>query len=409
MANVEDIFASVDIGSEKISVLIAEKEADKIAIFGHATGASAGVKNGHVVNAAELVPALQSVLDKAQKSCNTYVDEIALNLSDPHLKTINQSRSTPTQTGTVTESDMEAAINSASAIATITNKRKLNTTVNHFLLDDDPQPVVSPLQMQATLLSANVHIEIVSAKAYSNLHQAMEKNELAVRKTVLDSVAASEACLLEEDKQAGVCLLDIGAQVSSFSVFTGGGITHSSVLIGGAKSITQAISDAFECSLQEAERLKLEYGHAMLAPGIEDKLIRFTQAPDEQDRFLSQHALIGVIERAYQQLIHTFKEALKEKKLDRALRAGVVLCGGGAKIRACDKLFIQGLRIRTKLAKINTDKISVKESIATDLSYMSALGLLNYVYGAQTDELVQDQVAKEEGGLKRGLKSLFDL
>ncbi len=401
-----EIFASIDIGSQKIAVLIAEKESERISVFGQAIGESAGVKDGHIVNVAQAAEAVAQVFDKAQESCNTNVDGVAFNISDPHLKTINQNRQVPTETGVVSAQDMNSAINSASAIATLTNKQKLSTEVNHFLLDEDPQPVENPLGMQAALLGANVHIEIVSSQAYKNLHKLADQAQLAVSDLVLDSVASSEYCLSDEQKQSGVCLLDIGASTMNFSIFTAGGITHSSVLTPGADQITQAIADAFDTNFAEAERLKKDYGYATLEGDIEDKLIQFEQANSSEERYLSRHDLIRVIEKAYHQLLHSFKQHLKEQRLDRALRAGIVLVGGGAKIRHCEQLLLKTLRIRSKIAQINTDKITVKQSIATDPSYASALGLLVHAYS--TDEQVQE-IEQDGVGIGGRFKKIFDL
>ena len=387
----EELLASIDIGSSKITVLIGELEGEKINVFGHGKYPSAGVRDGHVVNVAKAAEAVSEALEKTQKKFPSEVSEVVVNISDPHLKTINQHREIPIPSKTITKENIDAAIVNASAIVTPTNKRKLKPNVNKFLLNDDPQPVYDPLGMQADFLSAYVHIEVLSSQAHSNLHKTIENSGYSVKEVLLDSQASSKYLLSDTDMLSGVCIVDIGSDTTNFSVFTERGIKYSSVLTIGGDQVSNDISYAFDTSFEEAERLKLEYGYAQIQAGLEDSLIEFEQVDISEKKYLSQYQLIEVIEKSYNNIISQIKQELKEKKFNRVLKAGVVLTGGGSLIKNCEKLFIKGLGIRTKLGKRNTDKISIsKQSIANDPTYASAFGLITHLYHDEDDQEIDD-------------------
>ncbi|HCE35638.1 MAG TPA: cell division protein FtsA, partial [Gammaproteobacteria bacterium] len=176
-----------------------------------------------------------------------------------------------------------------------------------------------------------------------------------------------------------------GAGVTNLSVFTKGGITYSAVIQKGGDQITEDIAYAFDTSFEEAERLKLEYGDAQVKSIREDKLVPFQQInddddPDQSEHYLSQQSLVEVIEQSYSTIFSSIKKVLQSQQLDRSLKSGFVLAGGGAKIKGCDMLMLSCVTVRTKLGCINVDKITTKklqfEDSLKDPAYACALGLL---------------------------------
>ena len=206
-------------------------------------------------------------------------------------------------------------LESAMAISTPTNKEKLHIikkkfTINETVVVDDP------IDMEAQVLESKVHIITVSSSSVRNVENCLKQSDLEVDKIVLNSVAKSQALLTQEDKNSGVCLLDIGAGVTSYSVFKEEGIIQSGIIAMGGDEVTQSIAYAFDTSLEEAKRLKESYGVAKTLPQSDDKFIDFTQANSKEERQLSSLDLIAVIEESYREIFEELKNELKHSNLD---------------------------------------------------------------------------------------------
>ena len=389
-----NFIVSVDIGSRKIVVLLADEENGKFTVTGHAIGDSAGVKKGVIVDADQASQAIKKVAEVACLSCDIKsIFNISTNISDPHLTVINRSGSTYIPTKEIRDKDIEISVKNACGIPTPTNKQVISSVINHFTLDKDsdthPGVVTKhPIGQTATNLEVNMHIVTVSNQCVNAIEQSIRGSGFGLNNIVLNSMASSEIHITQDEKDSGVCLVDIGAGVTNLSVFTKGGITYSAVIQNGGDQITQDISDAFDTSFEEAERLKLKYGNAQVKSIREDKLVPFQQIddddPDQSERYLSQQSLVEVIEQSYSTIFSSIKKVLQSQKLDRSLKSGFVLTGGATAIKGCDMLMLSCVSVRTKLGRVNFDKITTKkvhfESILKDSSkypsYACALGLL---------------------------------
>jgi len=387
MASDNNFLVSVDIGSSKIVVLLAEEINGRLEVFGHAKGDSSGVKKGLIVDVEQASQAIKKVAEDAYLSCNTDFHNVSVNISDPHLTIINRAGQTFVPTDEVSENDAESAIKNACGIPTPANKQVINSVVNHFTLDKDPithqgTNVKHPVGQIATNLEVSMHIVTVSNQCVNAIDQSIRKSDLGLSNIVLNSMASSEPYITQVEKDNGVCLIDIGSGVTNLSVFTYGGITYSAVIQVGGDQITEDIAHAFTTSFEEAERLKIDHGNAQVKSIREDKLIKFQQIDDHKDQnhYLSHQSLIEVIEQSYLELFSIIRQSLKSQQLYRSLKSGFVLTGGACKISDCDELLLSCFRIRTKFGRVNTDKITTKkvqfEENLKDPVYACALGLL---------------------------------
>ena len=204
-----------------------------------------------------------------------------------------------------------------------------------------------------------------------NVENCLKQSDLEVDKIVLNSVAKSQALLSQEDKNSGVCLLDIGAGVTGYSVYREEGIIQSGIIAMGADEVTQSIAYAFDTSLEEAKRLKENYGVAKTLSQSDDKFIDFIQANNKEERQLSSLDLSEVIEESYREIFEELKNELKHRNLDSIIKSGFVLCGGGSEIGSIEELVRDFFSKRVKLGKIQRSRISGLEAILTD--YRSAL------------------------------------
>ena len=367
--------ASIDIGTEKIALLVAEREDDDhLRIIGHNICPSRGVRRGSIFSIDSLSREISKLIKKTEESFGIDLALFRVNISDTHLTCIDGKGKVPVNEFVSTE-DLDAVLESAMAISTPTNKEKLHIikkkfTINETVVVDDP------MDMEAQVLESKVHIITVSSSSVRNVENCLKQSELEVDKIVLNSVAKSQALLSQEDKNSGVCLLDIGAGVTSYSVYREEGIVQSGIIAMGGDEVTQSIAYAFDTSLEEAKRLKENYGVAKTLPQSDDKFIDFIQANNKEERQLSSLDLSEVIEESYREIFEELKNELKHRNLDTIIRSGFVLCGGGSEIDSIEELVRDFFSKRVKLGKIQRSRISGLEAILTDYRYIGSIGLL---------------------------------
>ena len=367
--------ASIDIGTEKIALLVAEREDDDhLRIIGHNVCPSKGVRRGSIFSIDSLSREISKLIKKTEESFGISLALFRVNISDTHLTCIDGKGKVPVNEF-VSSEDLDAVLESAMAISTPTNKEKLHIikkkfTINETVVVDDP------MDMEAQVLESKVHIITVSSSSVRNVENCLKQSDLEVDKIVLNSVAKSQALLTQEDKNSGVCLLDIGAGVTSYSVFKEEGIIQSGIIAMGGDEVTQSIAYAFDTSLEEAKRLKESYGVAKTLPQSDDKFIDFTQANSKEERQLSSLDLSLVIEESYREIFEELKNELKHRNLDSIIKSGFVLSGGGSEIGSIEELVRDCFSKRVKLGKIQRSRISGLEAILTDYRYTGSIGLL---------------------------------
>ena len=395
--------ASIDIGTEKIALLVAEREDDDhLRIIGHNICPSRGVRRGSIFSIDSLSREISKLIKKTEESFGIDLALFRVNISDTHLTCIDGKGKVPVNEFVSTE-DLDAVLESAMAISTPTNKEKLHIikkkfTINETVVVDDP------MDMEAQVLESKVHIITVSSSSVRNVENCLKQSDLEVDKIVLNSVAKSQALLSQEDKNSGVCLLDIGAGVTSYSVFKDEGIIQSGVIAMGGDEVTQSIAYAFDTSLEEAKRLKESYGYAKTLPQSDDKFIDFIQANSKEERQLSSLDLSEVIEESYREIFETLKNELKHRNLDSIIRSGFVLCGGGSEINSIEELIRDFFSKRVKLGKIQRSRISGLEAILTDYRYTGSIGLLLHEGDLNQSKFI---VSNGNNGVMGKLKKAF--
>ena len=367
--------ASIDIGTEKIALLVADKEDNgHLRIIGHNICSSEGVRKGSLYSIDSLSRVLTKLIEKTQKSFDLDLARVRVNISDTHL-TCTDGKGKVSINEAVTLQDLDSVLESAMAMSTPTNKEKLHIIKKKFTIDESVV-VDNPMDMEAEVLESKVHIVTVSSSSVRNIENCLKQSELEVEKIVLNPIAKSQAVLTQEEKNSGICLVDMGAGVTSYSVFHEEGIVRSGVIGIGGDEVTQEIADAFDTSLEEAKRLKEIYGSAKSSSLNEEKFIDFNQSTNKGEHQLSSLELSEVIEGAYRDIFVLLKNELKHHNLEGIIKSGFVLCGGASEINSIEELVRDFFSKRVKIGKIQSSRISGLETILTDYMYTGAIGLL---------------------------------
>ena len=367
--------ASIDIGTEKIALLVADKEDDgHLRIIAHNVCPSVGVIKGSLRSIDSLSRAANKLIDQTFESFSLGFDRVSVNISDTHL-TCTDGKGKVSINEAVTLKDLDSVLESAMAMSTPTNKEKLHRIKKKFTINETVI-VDNPLEMEAEVLESKVHIVTVSSSSVRNIENCIKQCDLQLDKIVLNPLAKSQALLSQEEKDDGIFLVDIGAGVTSYSIFHEEGIVRSGVIPMGGDEVTQDIAYAFDTSLEEAKRLKENYGFAKSISPSDDKFIDFFQNKDE--RQLSSLELSEVIENSYREIFTLLKNELKHHNLEGIIKSGLVLCGGGSEVQSIVELARDFFSRRVKIGQIQRSRISGLETILTDYKYAGAIGLLLY-------------------------------
>lgn len=410
MPSNSNIIASIDIGCSKIVILLADEQEDGILdVFASGIGASAGIEKGLIVDIDALIEAIKSVVKFVQDNYNTKFNNVVVNISDPNLTTLNRSGQVVINDKQITAKDIKSAINTAMAIPTPTNKLMIYQEPNCFniTLESSQVMVSNPLGMQAQALNVQMHLVSVFAQTVQNIKQSLDDSGLGASIVMPSSLASSAIYVSQDEKEQGVCLLDIGAANTDLSVFIAGSIHYSAVIQSAGEQITKNIASAFNTSFAEAERLKIQCNCAETRLIQTDKLIEFRQTGADEVSYLSHQELAEVIEGGYLSLFAQIRKKLKTEKLERILKAGFLLSGGGSKALGCADLLMRSSRIKAKMASCNTDKIIANQRLIIDPVYGCALGLLllhNHIPYLQT---IQANAKPYKGKIKKLLGANF--
>lgn len=379
--------ASIDIGTEKIAMLVAEKEDDgHLRIIGHNVCSSQGVRRGSLDSLDLLSKTIKKLTDQTNKSFDLGIVRVRVNISDTHLTCADGKGKVPINE-IVTMGDLDSVLDSAMAMSTPTNKEKLHIIKKKFTINETTV-VDNPLDMEAEVLESKVHIITVSSSSVRNIENCLKQSDLDVEKIVLNSIAKSNALVTQEDKNSGICLLDIGAGVTSYSVFHEEGVIRSGVIAIGGNDIVEEIAYAFDASNEESKRLLEGYGAVKSNSRSEDKFIDFSQSTNKNEHQLSSLDLSEVIESAYREIFTLVKNELKHHNLDGIIKSGFVLCGGASKIKGIEELVRDFFSKRVKIGQVQRSKISGLETILTDYKYEGAIGLLLHEGDLSKDEFI---------------------
>jgi len=398
--------ASIDIGSDKIALLVAEKEdGGHLRIIAHNLCPSDGVKKGSLRSIDSLSRVINKLIDQTFDSFNLDFDRVRVNISDSHL-TCTDGKGKVSINEAVTAKDLDSVLESAMAMSTPTNKEKLHIIKKKFTINET-MVVDNPMDMEAEVLESKVHIVTVSSSSIRNIERCLEQCNMELDKIVLNPIAKSQAVLTQEDSDNGVCLVDIGAGVTSYSVFHEEGIVRSGVISMGGDEVTQEIAIAFETSLDEAKRLKENYGTAKSSSLKEEKFINFIQSENKDEHQLSSFELSEVIEGAYRDIFSLLKSELKYHNLDTIIKSGFVLCGGAAEINSIEELVRDFFSKRVRMGKIQRSRLSGLEAILTDYRYAGAIGLLLHEGDLSKTEYIESNNNGVIGKLKKAIVGNF--
>lgn len=325
-----DLIVGLDIGTSKILAVVAEMTPEgELTILGFGTQESKGLKKGVVVNIESTVNAISRAIAEVEMMAGCKVTRVYTGIAGSHIKSKDSNGMAVVRDKEVTQFDVERAIEAANATPISADDQILHTLVQEFIVDGQ-DGVKEPIGMDARRLEVRVHLVTGAVTAVQNIVKCVHRCGLEVTDLVLQPLASGYAVLTEDEKDVGVCLVDIGGGTTDIAVFTQGAIRHTAVIPIAGDQITNDIAIALRTSTQDAEDIKIRYGVALQQLADPEEMLEVPGVGERPASSLSRQALSGFIQPRVEEIFQKVQEELHKSGYERLLRAGIVLTGGSA-------------------------------------------------------------------------------
>jgi cell division protein FtsA len=398
---------ALDIGTSKVAALVGEIGPEgEIEIIGIGTAPSRGLKRGVVVNIESTVQSIQRAVEEAELMANCQIESVYVGIAGSHIRSHNSHGIVAVRDSEVFPQDVERVLDAAQAMAIPAYQRILHTLPQEYIIDHQ-EGVKDPLGMSGVRLEAKVHMVTCSVNAAQNVEKCVERCGLRVNDMILEQLASSYAVLSDDERDLGVCLVDIGGGTTDIAIFTSGAIRHTAVIPIAGDQVTNDIAMALRTPTQYAEDIKIKYACALTQLARPDDIIKVPGVGDRAPRELSRQALADVVEPRYAELFSYVQAELRRSGYEGMVGAGIVLTGGASKIEGVLELAEEIFHL--PVSQGSPRHVTGLKDIVKNPVYATGVGLL--MYGKRREDEQREQRGRSRitgGGFSRLRKWLSE-
>lgn len=401
MKNENEIIVGLDIGTTKIACFIGKRgTGDKVHILGFSKTTSVGVIHGSVINILDTANSIKKVVRMASDQAGVDVTEVYVGIAGQHIKSVQKQGSItiPEDHHKITEEDLERLKNEQRRLMLGPGEEVIHIFPQNYFVDGESLDGVNPIGVVGKSLQANFHIVTGNVNSIGNIYESVDQAGYKVKGMVLEPVASAYAVLGDDERCAGVAMVDIGGGTTDVAIFHDGIIRHTSVLPIAGNSITEDIRRGCSITKTQAESLKVKFGNCLPSAVNEDDVISIPGIHGMPSREIGMKTLASIINARTQVILEQVAFEIQESKFEKNLIAGVVLTGGGSKLAGiknfAELITATDSRIGTPDEHIDkeTDK-NILEEIKHPM-YATGIGLV--LYGLEEYELNNQQEPIEE-------------
>ena len=328
----KSMIVGLDIGTSKVTAIVGEtNEENQIEIVGIGSHPSRGLKKGVVVNIESTVQSIQRCVEEAELMAGCQIHSVYAGIAGSHIRSMNSHGIVAIKDREVSSSDVERVIDAARAVAIPADQRVLHVMPQEFVIDQQ-EGIREPIGMSGVRLEAKVHLVTGAESAAQNIIKCVRRCGLEVDDIILEQLASSYSVLTDDEKELGICLVDIGGGTTDVAVFTEGAIKHTAVIPIAGDQVTNDIAVAMRTPTQYAEEIKIKYACALRQLANPDDTIEVPSVGDREPRRLSRQTLAEVVEPRYEELLTLVHAELRRSGFEDLVAAGVVLTGGSSKM-----------------------------------------------------------------------------
>ena len=328
----------LDIGTSKVAAVVGEVLPDRsLEVIGIGTHPSRGMKKGVVVDIDSTVQSIRRAVEEAELMAGCEVDSVYAGIAGSHIRGINSVGIVAIRDGEVRQSDVDRVIDAAKAMAIPADQHMLHILPQEYLIDSQ-EGVKQPHGMSGVRLEAKVHVVTCATNAMQNIEKCIERCGLTVNDIILEQLAASYSALTDDERDLGVCLVDIGGGTTDIAVFTDGAIRHTAVIPIAGDQVTNDLAMALLTPTQHAEEIKIRYACALTQLAGVEETLQVPGAGDRPPREATRQTLAEVVQPRYDELFTLVQAELRRSGYEDLVAAGVVLTGGSARMQGVVEL-----------------------------------------------------------------------
>lgn len=401
----KNIIVGLDIGTSKVVAIVGEvKDDDSIEIIGLGTHPSRGLKKGVVVNIESTVQSIQRAVEEAELMAGVEIDSVYAGIAGSHVSSLNSHGIVAIKDGEVTHADVERVIDAARAVPIPADQKILHILPQEFIIDNQ-EGIHDPVGMSGVRLEAKVHMVTGAVSAAQNIVKCVRRCGLEVEDLILEQLASSYSVLEEDEKDLGVCLVDVGGGTTDIAVFTGGSIRHTGVIPIAGDQVTNDIAVALRTPTQHAEDIKLKYACALTQLASAEETIEVPSIGDRPSRRLSRDTLAEVVQPRYEELLMLIQDELRRSGFQDLVAGGVVMTGGSSKMEGLTDLAeeVFHMPVRLGVPRYVTGLVDVVRNPI----HATGVGLLLFGYRNQTVRVPEVSGSASLGGVWSRMKSWF--
>lgn len=398
----KNLLVGLDIGTSKVVAIIGDLSADGgIEVIGVGTHPSRGLSRGVVVDIEATTQSIRRAIEEAELMAGCRVQSVYAGISGSHVKAFNSQGIVAVRNKEVSEVDKERVIDAARAVPIPNDQRVLHVVPQEWSVDGQ-EGIREPAGMFGVRLEAKVHMVSASASAAQNIHKCVERCGLHVDRLILEPLASAFSVLMPDERDLGVCLVDIGHGTSDIAIFKDGSIRHTAVVPIAGEYVTRDIAAMFRTPTQAAEEIKIKHGCALPQLLQRDEEIEVPSTGDHPPRRISRQAMSEVIRARYEELFRDFisRELHRSGFYDR-IAGGVVLTGGAARMHGVIELAEEIFEVPVRLGL--PQNVRGMTDIARNPVYSTGVGLL--MFGR--DHLPGDRGDLDRGGIGQALSRVM--
>jgi len=401
----KNLIVGLDIGTSKVVAIVGEISIDdEIEIIGIGSNQSRGLKKGVVVNIESTVHSIQRAIEEAELMAGCEIHSVYTGIAGSHIRSLNSHGIVAIRDNEVTYGDVDRVIDAAKAVAIPADQKILHILPQEFIIDNQ-EGVKEPIGMSGVRLEAKVHMVTGAVSAAQNIVKCVRRCGLEVDDIILEQLASSYSVLTEDEKDLGVCMIDIGGGTTDIAVFTDGAIHHTAVIPIAGDQVTNDIAVALRTPTQHAEDIKVQYACALTQLANNDESIEVPSVGDRPSRRLARQTLAEVVQPRYEELFTLVQAELRRSGYESLIAAGIVLTGGSSKmegvIELAEEIFHMPVRIGIP------QYVSGLSDVVKSPIYATGVGLL--IFGKRQSQEGNTQIHINDGvkGILERMKSWF--
>jgi len=393
----KNLIVGLDIGTSKVAAIVGEITPDgTIDVIGIGTNGSRGLKKGVVVNLESTVHSIQRAVEEAELMAGCQINSVFVGIAGSHISSLNSNGVVGIKESEVIPSDIERVIDAARAVVIPADQKILHIMPQEFIIDGQ-EGIKEPVGMAGIRLEAKVHIVTGAVSAAQNIIKCVRRCGLEVDDIILEQLASSSSVLTDDEKELGVCLVDIGGGTTDIAVFCDGFIRHTAVIPIAGDQVTNDIAVALRTPTQHADEIKLKYACALTQLVQEDEMIDVPSIGDRPTRKISRGNLAEIIEPRYEELMMLVQAELRRSGYEDIVAAGIVLTGGSAKVEGLVELAEEVFHMPVRLGY--PQYVSGLSEVVRNPIYATGVGLL--LFGQQNS-------VANGGEMKNGFEAMWE-